>query len=81
MLPRSFLRVALLLSLPGRLFAPTPAGAYGQLVGIRYGGQPEEGSVRVALTFVRQEDASILTARPASGRASGGASAPAWRQE
>jgi len=79
MLPRSFLRVALLLSLPGRLFAAQRA--YGQLVGIRYGGQPEEGSGRVALTFVRQEDASILTARPASGRASGGASATAWRQE
>jgi hypothetical protein len=78
MLPRSFLRVALLLSLPGRLFAAQRA--YGQLVGIRYGGQPEEGSGRVALTFVRQEDASILTG-PASGRASGGASAPAWREE
>lgn len=55
--------------------------AYGQLVGLRYGGQPEEGSVRVALPFVRQEGASILTARLASGRASGGASASAWRQE
>jgi hypothetical protein len=79
MLPRSFLRVALLLSLPGRLFAAQRA--YGQLVGLRYGGQPEEGSVRVALPFVRQAGASILTARLASGRASGGAPAPAWRQE
>ena len=74
MLPRSFLRVALLLSLPGRLFTATPAGAYGQLVGIRYGGQPEEGSVRVALTFVRQEDASILTARLEADRGDGGGS-------
>jgi len=72
MLPRSFLRVALLLSLPGRLFAAQRA--YGKLVGIRYGGQPEEGSGRVALTFVRQEDASILTARLEADRGDGGGS-------
>ena len=81
MLPRTFLWVPLLLFLPGMLCNAAPAGAESLFVGPPAVFPESPGLRAEAEELTRQEGASILTARLASGRASGGAPAPARRQE